>query len=353
MHPSEICDDRRVSKRLIVASHAAVVPTNRVPYESLDLSVTWLIPSRWRDAYRRYRIESSDSIHAVSVLASGRPQRYLPLRIPRITGDFLLVEEEAFSLAAWRYSNWATRRGIPFAVQAAENMDRPLPWWVKKLRRRVLEDAALVIGRSPSALERVREWGFSGQGVLVVHGIYAAPRQPEPPVSPIIGVVGRLVTAKGVDDVIALARANPHWKIRVAGDGERSADLAAVANIELVGALNATDMSAFYDSVSVVIVPSRTTATWSEQFGRVIVEAVYAGRPVVAYDSGEIPWVSGVVGSTTVREGDVAALGTAVREWLDMDGDERHRRVTDMQAAITVNFTNEAAVQALSAALGL
>jgi glycosyltransferase involved in cell wall biosynthesis len=54
---------------------------------------------------------------------------------------------------------------------------------------------------------------------------------------------------------------------------------------------------------------SRSTRTWKEQFGRVIMEAQACGVPVIGSDSGNIPSViSG--GGWTVPEGDVAALAT-------------------------------------------
>ncbi len=53
--------------------------------------------------------------------------------------------------------------------------------------------------------------------------------------------------------------------------------------------------------------PSRTTPTWKEQFGRVIVEALWCGVPVVGSDSGEIPWLIELTGGgLTFPEGEPA-----------------------------------------------
>ena len=342
-----------MEKRLVVASHAAVVAGNRAPYEALSFSVSFWIPSTWTDSYRDYRVVPSEFIRPLPVWGAGRPQRYLPLRIPRSRPDFLVIEEESFSLSAWRFSRWARRRHVPYAVQAAENMNRPLPRVARQLRRKVLRDAQLVIGRSPAALDRVREWGFTGDRALVVHGVEGSPRQAPRPARLVVGFVGRLVSAKGIEDVIELARQHPEWLFRVAGDGERASDLAAVANIECCGPLTAAQMGDFYDSVSIVIVPSRTTPTWTEQFGRVIVEAVYAGRPVVAYATGEIPWVSSTIGSATVDEGDLTGMAREISWWTSLDDDAWRRRLTDMQAAVTVHFSAAAAVAELRRALAL
>ena len=70
-------------------------------------------------------------------------------------------------------------------------------------------------------------------------------------------------------------------------------------------------MPTAYAGLDVLVLPSRTTETWTEQFGRVLVEALWCGVPVVGSDSGEIPWVINETGGGVVfPEGDVAALAT-------------------------------------------
>jgi glycosyltransferase involved in cell wall biosynthesis len=72
-------------------------------------------------------------------------------------------------------------------------------------------------------------------------------------------------------------------------------------------------MAAAYASFDVLVLPSRTTDTWVEQFGRVLVEAMWCGVPVVGSDSGEIPWVIGsTAGGLVFPEGDVGALREAL-----------------------------------------
>jgi glycosyltransferase involved in cell wall biosynthesis len=57
--------------------------------------------------------------------------------------------------------------------------------------------------------------------------------------------------------------------------------------------------------------PSRTTASWKEQFGRVLIEAMSCGVPVVGSSSAEIPHVIGSAG-LVFPEGDAAALADAI-----------------------------------------
>jgi glycosyltransferase involved in cell wall biosynthesis len=70
-------------------------------------------------------------------------------------------------------------------------------------------------------------------------------------------------------------------------------------------------------------VPSRTTASWKEQFGRVLIEAMFSECAVVAYRSGAIPDVVGDVG-VLVDEGDVTGLAQAMSDLMS-DAGERVR----------------------------
>lgn len=44
-------------------------------------------------------------------------------------------------------------------------------------------------------------------------------------------------------------------------------------------------------ALEVLVLPSLTVHDWAEQFGRVIVEAMFAGTAVIASSSGSIPEV--------------------------------------------------------------
>src|SRR5690606_30800199 len=82
------------------------------------------------------------------------------------------------------------------------------------------------------------------------------------------------------------------------------------------GRAESTAMPAFYRSLDAVVLPSRTTPGWKEQFGRVLVEAMACRVPVVGSDSGEIPHVIGDAG-LIFPEGDVAALAHHLRALMD------------------------------------
>lgn len=204
-------------------------------------------------------------------------------------------------------------------------MDRPLPGLARALRSWTLRRADLVAARSPAAGERAREWGARGEIELVPHAVPSwndlPPRQ-RPDVFT-IGFAGRLVEEKGVHDLLAAARrlAGP-VRVLFAGNGPLRNELAGAGSgdveIAILSDLNHDRMGEAYAEMDVLVLPSRTTETWTEQFGRVLVEALWCGVPVIGASSGEIPWVvSATGGGMTFPEGDVDALATAIAELRD------------------------------------
>ncbi len=88
---------------------------------------------------------------------------------------------------------------MPFGVQCYENIDRDLPLPVRRLRSRVLRNAAFVAARSDSAARLARAWGARGEVELAPPAVPAwetAPAAAERPFT--VGYAGRLVESKGL-----------------------------------------------------------------------------------------------------------------------------------------------------------
>jgi glycosyltransferase involved in cell wall biosynthesis len=87
------------------------------------------------------------------------------------------------------------------------------------------------------------------------------------------------------------------------GLGQRLSILPLVPSTEMPRAMTAFD--AF-------VLPSRSRPNWKEQFGRVLVEAMACGVPVVGSTCGEVPNVIGDAG-LVFEEEDAAALAQHLR----------------------------------------
>ena len=133
-----------------------------------------------------------------------------------------------------------------------------------------------------------------------------------------VGFMGRLVGGKGADHLIrALARARGLLRARllIAGDGPERARLAALADsldlgtdVVFLGVVD--DVPAFWRQCDIAAVPA---AELAEAFSMVTLEAMVAGKPIVATRNGAIPeLVADGVSGTLVAPGDVGALAEAL-----------------------------------------
>lgn len=98
--------------------------------------------------------------------------------------------------------------------------------------------------------------------------------------------VGRLVSAKGVADVLDVARRLPNVPVTIAGDGALAGDVRSHAhrldNLEFVGFAGKERVMELLRTARVALMPSR----WKEPAGIAALEAMSVGTPVLAYANG-------------------------------------------------------------------
>jgi glycosyltransferase involved in cell wall biosynthesis len=361
----------RLGRGLLVVSHACVVPENQPVYGELvdrGWNLALIVPDHWRHGYAdgdfapRVAPGLEGHVVAAPVALPGRPQRHfyrcrpgslLRALQPRV----IFVEEESYSVPAMQWAVAARRRGIPYGVQAYENLDRPLPRAARWIRSWVLPRAAFVAARSPAAADLARAWGAAGHMAVVPPAVPPWAARPSTGPRPFcVGFAGRLVPEKGIWDLVEAVR-SLHTPVRLlfAGDGPLRDDLRSLSlpNAEVVvwTGLDHGGVAEAYGGMDVLVLPSRTTPTWAEQFGRVLVEALWCGVPVVGSDSGEIPWVIGATGGgLVVPEGDSRALAEALATLRD-DAALRGRLARTGHESVARLFSTAAVADALEAAL--
>ncbi|MCW3046968.1 MAG: glycosyl transferase, group 1 family protein [Solirubrobacterales bacterium] len=323
-------------RSVVVAGHPNVVTHNQLVYvrlEELGWDVRIVLPNRWVDEYSPggFQPVAIEGFRGRFVRARiARPgviQRhvYVPdparwLRDPR--PDVLFLENEPFGVPTLQWGFAARRLRIPWGVQGDENVDRPLPWPARAIRAYTTPRIDFFAARSPGGEAMLRQWGARGEIGIVPHTLpeWEAPLRPAGGEPFTIGFAGRLVEAKGVHDLLAaVALLDFPFRLLVVGDGPRreavrAADLGR-GTLDLRTGVRSDDMPPLYAEMDVLVLPSRTTRTWAEQFGKVLGEALLCGTPVVGAASGEIPWVIETTGGGRVfPEGDVAALAAVLGE---------------------------------------
>lgn len=102
--------------------------------------------------------------------------------------------------------------------------------------------------------------------------------------------VGRLIPEKGISVLIDSVKLwDKNIKLIIIGVGPMSADIASKTNkikqISFLGKINQEDLPLYYSGADLLVVPSIA----EEGFGRVIIESLACGTPVIASNNGAIP----------------------------------------------------------------
>ena len=129
-----------------------------------------------------------------------------------------------------------------------------------------------------------------------------------------IGFVGRLVPQKGLIHFCEAAQDLADCEFKVFGKGKLESELANYP-VRYCGDYSYTskDLDRVFSEIDLLVLPSVTTKTWSEQFGRVLTEAMDRGVLVIGSNSGAIPQV---IGSSELifKEKDSKAIIQKIKE---------------------------------------
>lgn len=118
----------------------------------------------------------------------------------------------------------------------------------------------------------------------------------------VIGFLGRFIPDKGLGLLMrALDGLRPPWRALFVGSGPMENELRAWAvrhenRVRVLTGIKHDDVPAHLNAMDMLCAPSQTMPNWREQLGRMLIEAFACGVPVVASDSGEIPFVVGDAG---------------------------------------------------------
>ncbi len=379
--------------RVLFISHAYVVGVNQGKLNAIaqtgKAEVALLAPSNWKalEWNRHLAVETpyqNIKIYTAPVLFPGRGGAHIfaPWKIWQVFNDFrpdvIQVEQEAFSLCAFELAIWSRLTGTPIVIFGWENQERNLPLARRWTCKYVLDTAKLVIPGNHDGAKIVRQWGYTGlMEVMPQIGVDSslfAPRATKNKSDEFnIGFLGRLVPEKGVDLIFAAARLLQNkghkFKIILCGSGNGEAALKQEAKNQKVedlviwrGAVRHEQAPAEISNFNVLVLPSRTAATWKEQFGHVLIEAMAMGIPVIGSNSGEIPNVIGrsdLIFSEESAEGLAAILERMICEpdWWQEVGhyginrvqqyythEKVAERLIDLWRIITPQSSNEYAI---------
>lgn len=237
------------------------------PRTALDGPRFWLsLPARIRREARAFR---PDAIVAQS------PFEAAAALVAR-TGAEVIVELHGDWRTFGRLYGSGARRAIARAADAVGT------WAVQR--------AAKVRAVSPYTARLAREAGREPDAVFPAFmdlEPFLAPTVP-PPDSTVALFIGVLEPYKNIDGLAAAwRRAQPNAELRIVGKGTRTDVVASLVSDGLATwqpELSTQEIVRLLDESSVLVLPSR-----SEGMGRVVIEALLRGRPVLGANVGGIP----------------------------------------------------------------
>lgn len=353
--------------KVLYVNHSCVLRVNQQRVAELarfeDVDVAMVAPTVWRakDTGKTHFFEKPGDIgcavHPMPAYLNFHPALYfydpMALRrlVTRFRPDIIHFEPEPYSLGAYQMARLAQGYKAKLVVTAYQNIDKHFPWPLRMTERYTLQVADKVIGGTEETSEVWRKRS-GGKDVVTIPMGYDpdlfCPRDAKWLRGQlrlrgfVIGYLGRLVEEKGLGTLLdAVGRLKGEFTLLIGGRGPyRSRILGKADALGGQRELRLIDPShhevpQYLNCMDALVVPSRSTPHWKEQFGRVLVEAMACGVPVIGSTCGSIPWVVGDAG-LLFPERDSHALADRLAR-LMRDGELREElRARGLQRARTV-----------------
>ena len=297
----------------------------------------WLEPGGWRAAQLPTDPSYHFQVEPIRFPWLGPAQWYLHYypeiakTLREFQPDIIDIWEEAWGMVS-AHLCWLRNRLLPAAKILSEteaNIPRTHPFPFKQFRRYTLGNTDYAVARQTEGIEVLRSKNYGGPVEVIGNAVDAdvfrpldkeACKQALGLPGFVVGYVGRFIEAKGLmDSGEALPHSPANLTLIFVGSGPfeealqaRIAQLELGARVRFLPPRQMDQLPQVMNALDALLLVSRTTATWKEQFGRVIIEAQACGVPVIGSDSGAIPEVIDQ-GGLVVREGDSADLAAAIR----------------------------------------
>lgn len=336
--------------KILIVSHPCATACNQSVYAALEkithARITICIPADWKDEFGNALDEPPwptfhGKVRKIPVWANGNIilhtyrihwRKLLLSEMP----DVVYIHHEPYAVTTWQLAMAIRRHPSPIAwgVYSAQNILKNYPPPFSWAEHMVLQKASFALPVTDAVSEVLAKKNYHGlmkTCPLPVDPELYHPRKntPDAGTSGVfsIGYAGRLVEAKGV---FTLARAlgrikDLSWELVVAGKGPDELALrdlvqaeGIASRVKFLGYVPHASMPEFLADLDLLIVPSESGDSWKEQFGRVIVEALACGTPVLGSDSGEIPaLLEKTGGGISFKERSPEALAAGITQLMN------------------------------------
>lgn len=383
------------TQKIVIVSHALVVPENQTRWRRLandkSLEIHLLVPKYWESSWfftkKIYRTEkiSDDNfhIHPISTTSIMNWSKYLyksfDANFKKIKPDLIYVIQDESSLIHHQIYLYKkifapkakiiffsmNARGIPY--QLTKN---PIKKSIKKyMWNKVISNTDAAIVHYPGCLKSLQQGGYKKPIFLQTQiGVDEHLFVPNKEIRKeyrkkisftdkfVIGYAGRITSDKGVDDLlyvfIELIKKYKNIALLLIGNGDLvkiiESDLESynIKNrVHITGFVNQDEVPKYMNAIDLFVLCSKTTNHWIDTFPLVTVQAQSIKIPVVASNSGSIPWQLEDT-AKIFNERDRADLYCKIESFINNYQDRKHyaekgqRRCHEnfSQSSMNINF---------------
>lgn len=367
--------------KILVIGHPYMPAINRGKWIQFlkffpDTTLELVVPRSWPDALFSLEAENDSTlkVHQLPVLWAGLEGRYvfrsgLKKIIQDFRPDIIHVEQGSDALVYAQAILLAKLAGVKakFGFFTWMNIDIHRSRKVKWIEKFNLKKSHYAVCGNKAAEKLIRERGFNGP-ILKSAELGVDPTLFRKVNKPdlrkklnikeklTVGFIGRLVPEKGILDLVQvwseLKKENIDSQLLLIGKGPlreqiqsqiQSSQLAD--DFSILGPFNHKDLIPYMQALDILVLPSKTTSTWIEQFGHVLIEAMACEIPVVGSNSGAIPEVIGDAG-LIFEEGNVAELKAKLKPLIQFFYEREKWGLMGCQRMVN-NFSDEALAKKL------
>lgn len=370
---------------ILAISHSCVADVNQQQFIALsqlpNVKVSLIMPAIWRNDYTgtlqkpTLLPEVTFNVFQLPIAVAGNVSLHLYTRLPltrlrQLNTDVILSTQEPWSLSGLQAVFLSKFLRVPLVFQTNQNLYKRYPFPFSWIERLSYQTVKMALAYSEEARCVLIKKGLKRASRVVPYGTDLSLFHPQSNHSlrqklgvegkVVLGFMGRIVKEKGLETLVEamqILQAQQTMENVVAlivGTGAYEEALKKKireANLDnffvFTGAVPHRQAGEYMNCIDIFVLPSLTTPAWKEQFGRVIIESMACGIPVVGSDSGQIPILIRETGGGSVfREGDAKELAERLSELINNPEIRAHYGQIG-RSAVSKSYTFEAVAQQL------